>query len=67
MPDPALPEGTGLCGSCVNARRTGNRGGSGFILCLLSATDPLYPRYPRLPVLTCDGHRPAPEATTAKR
>ncbi len=26
-----------------------------FSLCVLSRSDPAYPRYPRLPVLECDG------------
>jgi hypothetical protein len=37
---------------------TGNRRGSEFILCALSRTDDRFPRYPRLPVLRCDGYRP---------
>ncbi len=65
MPDPAPPERPGLCASCVNAQQTGNRRGSEFILCTLSVTDPLYPRYPRLPVLSCDGHRPEAAASEA--
>jgi hypothetical protein len=28
-----------------------------FFLCRLSATDPRFPKYPRLPVLRCDGFR----------
>jgi len=31
--------------------------GSTFVLCGLSATDPRFPKYPRLPVLTCSGYR----------
>ena len=49
----------GLCHDCANAQRvTSTRGGT-FILCRLSSTDPSYPKYPRLPVLVCDGFRAA--------
>jgi len=45
----------GLCGSCRHARIV--RGaGSVFWLCERSRTDARFPRYPRLPVLTCPGH-----------
>ena len=27
-----------------------------FILCELSVTDPRFPKYPRLPVLSCEGY-----------
>jgi hypothetical protein len=35
-----------------------NTRGSTFSLCERSRTDRRYPRYPRLPVLTCAGHEP---------
>jgi hypothetical protein len=47
---------SGLCGNCVNARRIESARGSVFILCQLSATDPRFPKYPRLPVLSCAGY-----------
>jgi hypothetical protein len=50
-PDP------GLCASCVHARVIGGAR-SAFWLCELSRTDPRFPRYPRLPVLRCDGYSP---------
>ncbi|HLK22998.1 MAG TPA: hypothetical protein VKT81_28840 [Bryobacteraceae bacterium] len=31
--------------------------GSKFYLCKLSAVDPRYPKYPRLPVLKCAGYQ----------
>jgi hypothetical protein len=34
---------------------------SRFWLCELSRTDPRFPRYPRLPVLRCDGFQPQQE------
>ncbi len=50
----------GLCGDCRHSRVIVNRRGSRFRLCERSRTDPRFPRYPRLPVLRCDGHEPAP-------
>jgi hypothetical protein len=32
--------------------------GSIFYLCQRSATDPSFPKYPRLPVLRCAGYEP---------
>ena len=32
-----------------------------YWLCRLSFTDPRYAKYPRLPVLACDGYRPITE------
>jgi hypothetical protein len=49
----------GLCESCRNARIVETRTGSRFYLCQLSAVDPAFPRYPRLPVLRCRGYAPA--------
>jgi hypothetical protein len=46
----------GLCASCTHARRIASDRGSVFILCELSFTDPRFPKYPRLPVLSCSGH-----------
>jgi hypothetical protein len=34
-----------------------------FSLCRRSREDPAYPRYPRLPVLTCAGHEPGKKPT----
>jgi hypothetical protein len=46
----------GLCASCVHAQRIESSKGSTFVLCRLSYTDPRFVRYPRLPVLACDGY-----------
>jgi hypothetical protein len=35
-----------------------NTRGSIFILCARSRADEAFPRYPRLPVLECEGHEP---------
>ena len=49
----------GLCTDCAHRRVVRSRRGSSFLLCGLSRTDPRFPRYPRLPVLACDGFRAA--------
>jgi hypothetical protein len=54
-PDQPQP-GVGLCATCVHSRRIESARGSVFVLCQLSATDPSFPKYPRLPVLSCAGH-----------
>jgi hypothetical protein len=54
---PAGPD-AGLCETCFFQRVVTNTRGSRFSLCNRSREDPSYPRYPRLPVLECDGHRP---------
>ena len=46
----------GLCASCAHAETIQSSKGSVFTMCLLSQTDPSFPRYPRLPVLKCDGY-----------
>ena len=48
----------GLCEDCRHQRLIHNTRGSSFSLCERSRTDPEYPRYPRLPVLSCPGHEP---------
>lgn len=47
----------GLCSDCVHARDIKSNRGSAFLLCELSFSDPHYAKYPRLPVLSCDGYR----------
>ena len=51
----------GLCALCEFMRRIQSDRGSVFYQCQLSATNPKFPKYPRLPVLTCDGYRPLQE------
>lgn len=46
----------GLCARCAHVRVVQSRRGSVFYLCLRSASDPSFPRYPRLPVLACRGY-----------
>lgn len=50
----------GLCATCIHARRIESERASIFWLCELSATDPRFPKYPRLPVLSCSGYEPRP-------
>jgi hypothetical protein len=45
----------GLCSRCVHARRIDSDRGSTFILCELSRTNGLFAKYPRLPIVSCDG------------
>jgi len=54
----------GLCSDCLHARRLESARGSVFILCNLSQIDPRFLKYPRLPVLSCDGHRRSNDRST---
>jgi hypothetical protein len=57
-------EKVGLCKNCCQARVINNNRGSVFYLCKLAEEDPKFPKYPRLPVLACDGYRPIFEDNT---
>jgi hypothetical protein len=48
----------GLCLDCHHAKRVESARGSEFYFCGLSTTDPTFPKYPRLPILTCSGYTP---------
>ena len=48
----------GLCGDCRHARTLTSSSGATFYQCLLSETDPRFPKWPRLPVLACSGYEP---------
>jgi hypothetical protein len=50
----------GLCTDCLHSRRIESAHGSVFILCNLSLTGPRFPKYPCLPVLSCDGYKKKP-------
>ncbi len=56
-PTSARQVDAGLCARCVHAHRVRTERGSLFFLCRLSATDPRFAKYPRLPVLRCDGFK----------
>jgi hypothetical protein len=49
----------GLCAECVHQRIVRSARGSSFVLCGLSAEDPRFPKYPRLPVVRCAGYAAA--------
>ena len=57
---PAKNERAGLCADCQHAQKIESARGSKFVLCELSATNPAFPKYPRLPVLKCSGYAPKP-------
>ena len=46
-----------LCETCALMREVVTPRGSRFLLCQLSKTDPDYPKYPRQPVVRCEGYR----------
>jgi len=46
----------GLCADCQHARQVESSRETTFYLCELSATDPSFPKYPRLPVIQCRGY-----------
>ena len=54
----SLPGGVGLCVNCKFMRTIQSDRGSVFYQCQLSATNPGFPKYPRLPVLRCAGYEP---------
>jgi hypothetical protein len=53
-----LSDRIGLCKTCGHHRKIKNARGSLFYLCALAASDPRFPKYPRLPVWQCDGYVP---------
>jgi hypothetical protein len=46
----------GLCADCAHARRIESRRGSIFYMCELSATNPEFAKYPKLPMISCPGY-----------
>jgi len=56
-------ERVGLCAHCVHAKEIRSERGSLFYLCGLSAVDPAFPKYPRLPVIECSGYLKKTEQT----
>ena len=55
----AMDTASGLCASCQHASTITSDRGSRFVFCGLSRTDAQFPKYPRLPVVSCSGWRPA--------
>ena len=54
-----MPE-VGLCLDCANVKIVRSDRGSMFYSCRLSFTDPRFPKYPVLPVLSCGGYAKTP-------
>ena len=52
----------GLCARCVHHRVVATDRGSRFVQCARARTDPSFPRYPRVPVVSCRGYAPAAAA-----
>lgn len=48
----------GLCDRCVHKREIRSDRGSIFHQCSKAFVDPRFPKYPRLPVLRCEGFEP---------
>jgi hypothetical protein len=57
---PADPA-TGLCASCRHSRVVISARGSRFVLCAFPPPRPDWPKYPRLPVLRCEGYERVPD------
>jgi len=53
-----LARTVGLCAGCRHSRTVPSRQAT-YWLCERSRTDPAFPKYPRLPVLSCAGFEPA--------
>jgi hypothetical protein len=49
-------DAAGLCADCAHSKIVRSDRGGAFYQCLLSFTDPAFPKYPRLPVLNCSGY-----------
>ncbi len=62
MPPPDSGDRVGLCLDCRHVRLVGSRTGQSYHRCGRSDDDGRYPRFPRLPVLRCDGHDPVEPA-----
>ena len=54
----AKPLRIGLCSDCLYMRQIESARGSIFYQCGRSASNPNFPKYPRVPVIQCPGHEP---------
>jgi hypothetical protein len=43
----------GLCDACAHQQLIGTTRGSTFSMCRIGLRDPDWPKYPRMPVLSC--------------
>lgn len=46
----------GLCASCKQVQVNKSDRGPVYYFCRLSASDARFPKYPRLPMVTCEGY-----------
>ncbi|MES2790337.1 MAG: hypothetical protein V4719_12070 [Planctomycetota bacterium] len=53
-----------LCQTCQHLREIVTPKGSRFLMCLLSQTDPRWPKYPPQPVWNCGGYQLKPATNT---
>ncbi len=56
MPAPDRSNRVGLCLDCLHARVVRARGGQDYYRCGRSDDDGRFPKYPRLPMLRCEGY-----------
>ena len=66
MIEDASASRVGLCATCTHVQRVISDHGAVFYLCTLSAVDPRFPKYPRLPVLSCAGYEKRSEESGAE-
>src|SRR5262249_12395372 len=59
----SLRRAAGLCSDCKHSLEIESARGSAFAFCELSRKNPEFPKYPRLPVLSCTGYERADGAT----
>ena len=57
----------GLCDSCTHQKIVKSGRGSVFSMCLLHRTDDRFPKYPRIPVVTCPGYASRQRDSNADR
>lgn len=67
MEETSAVASVGLCAACRHVRVIRSDRGLVFYLCTLSAVDPRFPKYPRLPVLSCAGYAPVPREPEEKQ
>ncbi|MCY4509637.1 MAG: hypothetical protein OXG35_22135 [Acidobacteria bacterium] len=71
MPAPERGNRVGLCLHCRHARAVRSRTDQDYYRCGRSDDDGRYSKYPRLPMLSCDGYEPGvpdhPHRPTGRR
>lgn len=55
-----VPLNAGLCATCRHALVRPTNRGTSYLRCGRASMDGRFPKYPRLPVLTCEGYEPEP-------